>query len=151
MSPVTNVILRGILALLFGGAGLWMVREAVFMTRRRSRWKREGALVEGEIVGFEQQSSTNPSDLRPYFSPVVTYLHRDGKVRRFTSGTSRRPNPWTAGQKVAVRYIGAGGPGDAEIDAEAASLTPVLALWTLAVVFLGCALLPIVMPMPGKK
>lgn len=151
MSPVANVALRGVVTLLFGAAGLWMARGAILASRRRSQWKRDGSLAEGEIVDFQKESSTDPSDTRPLFAPIVTYRHRDSQTRRFTSGTSRRQNPWVVGQKVTVRFLGAGLQGDAEIDSETASLMPVIALWTFAVVFVGCALLPIFMPMPGRK
>ena len=151
MSPAVNVALRGVFTLLFGAAGLWMARIAVLAARRRSEWRRDGSLAEGEIVDFQKESSTDPSDTRPLFAPIVTYRHRDGQIRRFTSGTSRRQNPFVLGQRITVRYLGAGLQGDAEIDSETASLLPVIALWTLSVVFVGCALLPILMPMPARK
>jgi hypothetical protein len=151
MSPLTNRVLRGVLSLLFGGAGLWMIREAVRAAERRARWEREGVVVEGEIIRFKEEASTDPSDQRPLYAPVVTFRHADGKMREFTSATSNRPNPYTVGQRIAVRYIGGGLPGEAELDSAARSVLSVVVLITLAVVFLGCALLPILMPMPAGK
>ena len=71
MSPLTNVILRILFGLAFAAAGLWCARMAVMAWNRRSAWRREGVVVDGEIVGFEEVASNDPKDRRPTFAPVV--------------------------------------------------------------------------------
>ena len=148
--PLKIVVMRAILFLLFAGAGLWMTRLAVLAIKRRLEWKRDGVSVEGEIVGFEERASTDASDQRPLFAPVVAFRIAGGEARRFTSATSVRPNPYVVGQKLAVRYMGTD-PSDVDLEEVTRGLLPILALMTLAIVFLGVSLLPIFMPAPTVR
>lgn len=148
--PLKIVVLRGILFLLFAAAGLAMARLAVLAWRRRLDWKREGVVVEGEIVGFEETSSTDPSDVRKLFAPIVEFRIGGGEERRFTSGTALRPNPYHEGQKIAVRYMRSD-PSDADLDGNTGGLLSIAALLTFAIVFLGASLLPIFLPAPTPR
>ncbi|MEO8189860.1 MAG: DUF3592 domain-containing protein [Acidobacteriota bacterium] len=148
--PLKIVVMRGILFLLFAGAGLAMARLAVIAIRRRLEWKRDGVAVEGEIVAFEERASTDASDRRPLFAPVVTFRIAGGEMRRFKSGRSVRPNPWVVGQKVPVRYMRSD-PADVELEEVTRGLLPILALLAFAIVFLGVSLLPILMPAPTSR
>jgi Protein of unknown function (DUF3592) len=150
VSPLTNVLLRIVLGLAFASAGLWMARLTILAWRRRAAWKTGGIVVQGEVLGFEERKSSDASDLRPYFCPIVAFHTAEGRAGRFTSSEAVRPNPYTIGQKVSVRYM-ASNPADADLDSAAGSLLPIVAFATLAVVFLGVSLLPIVMPMPARR
>ena len=150
MSPLTNVILRILFGLAFAAAGLWCARMAVMAWNRRSAWRREGVVVDGEIVGFEEVASNDPKDRRPTFAPVVTFQTAEGHPGRFTSARSNRPNPYTVGQPVAVRYK-ALLPSEAELDSVTGSLFVFFALATMAVAFLAVAVVPAVMPMPVPR
>ena len=150
MSPLTNVLLRILFGLAFAGAGLWCARMSVLAWRRRQDWKRAGVVVTGEVVSFEERSSTNASDRRPLFAPVVTFRTADGHPGRFTSSQALRPNPYTIGQQVPVRYMSSN-PSDADLDSATGSLLTFGALVTFAVVFLAVSLLPVFLPMPARR
>ena len=103
-----------------------------------------------QVVGFEERASTDTSDQRPRFAPIVAFRVAGGDARRFTSATAVRPNPWVLGQKVPVRYMGTD-PNDVDLEEVTRGLLPILALMTLAIVFLGVSLLPIFMPAPTPR
>lgn len=150
VSPLTNIVLRVLFGLAFAGAGLWCARMSVVAWRRRQDWKRGGVVVTGEVIGFEERSDTNASDRRPLFAPIVTFRSAEGYAGRFTSSQAVRPNPYTVGQKVAVRYMRSS-PADADLDSATGSLLTFGALVTFAVVFLAVSLLPVFMPMPARR
>jgi hypothetical protein len=150
VSPLTNIVLRILFGLAFAAAGLWCARMAVLAWRRREEWKSGGVVVSGEVVGFEERSSNDASDRRPLFAPIVTFKSAQGHPGRFTSSQAVRPNPYTVGQKVPVRYMSSN-PSDADLDAATGSLLTFGALVTFAVVFLAISLLPIFMPMPARR
>jgi hypothetical protein len=150
VSPLTNIVLRILFGLAFAAAGLWCARTAVLAWKRREEWKRGGVVVSGEVVGFEERSSNDATDRRPLFAPVVTFRTAEGHAGRFTSSQSVRPNPYTIGQQLPVRYM-ALNPSDADLDSATGSLLTFLALVTFAVVFLAVSLLPILMPMPARR
>ena len=85
VSPLTNVLLRILLGLAFGAAGLWCARLSILAWRRREEWKRGGVVVSGEIVGFEERSSNDAADQRKLFAPIVTFKTAEGHPGRFTS------------------------------------------------------------------
>ncbi len=91
--PLKIVVLRGILFLLFAAAGLWMTTLALLAVQRRVEWKRDGVSVEGEVVGFEERASTDASDVRPLFAPIIAFRVAGGDARRFMSAVAVRPNP----------------------------------------------------------
>jgi hypothetical protein len=148
--PLKIIVGRAILFLLFAGAGLWTGRLAVLAWRRRLAWKREGVAAEGEIVGFDERSSTDPSDVRKLYAPIVEFRIGADAPRRFTSSTALRPNPYREGQKVAVRYMRSD-PADADLDGNTGGLLTLAVLLTFTVVFLGVSLLPIFMPAPTPR
>jgi Protein of unknown function (DUF3592) len=150
VSPLTNILLRILFGLAFASAGLWCARSAVLAWRRRQDWKRGGVIVTGEVVGFEEKSSTDASDRRPLFAPIVTFRTAEGHAGRFTSSEAVRPNPYQIGQQVPVRYM-VSNPSDADLDSATESLLAFGALVTFAVVFLAVSLLPILMPMPARR
>ncbi|HEY6051657.1 MAG TPA: DUF3592 domain-containing protein, partial [Thermoanaerobaculia bacterium] len=143
-------LLRILFGLLFAGAALWCARTAVLAWRRREDWKRGGIVVSGEVVGFEERNSNDASDRRPLFAPIVTFKTAEGRPGRFTSSQAVRPNPYTIGQSLPVRYI-ASNPSDADLDSVSGSLLTFGALVTFAIVFLAVALLPIFLPMPVRR
>ena len=147
----TKVLVGRILfGLAFAAAGLWMARLSVFAFGRRKRWKEEGIVAEGRIVGFEERSDTDASDRRKLFAPIVEFRTVEGAPIRFTSSTANRPNPYTEGQTIAVRYMRLS-PQDADLDRETGSLLIPLATAFMAIVFLGVALLPILLPPPAPR
>ena len=116
-------------SVLFGGAGLYLANAARTVFGIQMRWGREGILTEGEIVDFVTDTgiTTGSRDYSPFFKPVVVFSTRDGVQARFTSSTGNRPNPYTVGQRLPVRYI----PGDSEymdLDASASAWWPLIAL-----------------------
>lgn len=136
--------------LAFAAAGLWMARMSLFAFRRLREWKSEGVVVEGEIVDFEEQADTDPSERRKLFAPVVTFRTVEGAPIRFTSSVARRPNPYVVGQKIAVRYMHLT-PAEADLDSATASLLPVVATAVMAIVFLGISLLPVFLSPPAPR
>lgn len=147
----TKVLIGRILfGLAFAAAGLWMARVSLFAFARLRRWKEEGVVAEGQIVGFEERSDTNPSDRRKLFAPIVEFRTAEGAPFRFTSSVANRPNPYTVGQKIAVRYLRLT-PAEADLDSASSSLLLPLASAVMAIVFLGVALLPILLPAPAPR
>ncbi len=145
--PLKILLGRVLFGLLFAAAGLWMARLSLLAIARRREWKRDGVVVEGRVTGFEQRADLDPSDLRPLFAPIVSFIRSDGESGHFTASTATRPNPYVVGQKVAVRYLRSS-PLEADLDSATAGSLAIFALVTLAIVFLGVALLPILMPAP---
>ena len=142
---------RILFGLAFAAAGLWMARVSLMAFGLRRRWKSEGVLVDGEIVGFEERKDTNLSDRRVLYAPIVVFRRREGgEPIRFVSARAERPNPYTVGQTVPVRYMPLE-PAKADLDAAAGSLFVPLATAVMAIVFLGVALLPLLLPAPAPR
>lgn len=141
---------RILFGLAFGGAGLWLARVCVIAIRARQSWKEEGVVVDGEIVGFEERKDTDIAERRPLFAPIVTFQTREGAPMRFTSSVAQRPNPYTVGQKIAVRYKRLT-PAVADLDSAAKSLMVVVVTGVMAIVFLGISLLPIFLEPPAPR
>jgi len=139
-------------SLLFGGAGLYLANAARTAYGLHSRWKSEGILTEGRIVDFEKTTGTmtGSRDYSPFFKPVVVFAMKDGSEARFTSLTANRPNPYTVGQRVSVRYI----PADSrfmDLDESASALWPLIALVFASMVCLAIASLPWVLGPPPAQ
>ena len=143
------VIGRILFGLLWAAAALWMARVCLAAIRARRAWREEGVVVDGEIVGFEERKDTNPSDRRPLFAPIVTFKTMEGAPMRFTSSRAERPNPYTVGQTIAVRYKRLT-PTVADLDAATKSVMLIVVPAVLGIVALGVVLLTILMPMPKK-
>jgi len=143
------VLGRVIFGLLFGAASLWTARLSILAIQRRSEWIRDGLVVEGEIVGFEERADTDPSERRPLYAPVVSFERAGGQTSRFTSSRAVRPNPYSVGQKIPVRYLKSR-PLEADLDSVTGSLLAIVVLLTFTIVCLGVAILPIVLPAPAR-
>ena len=148
---VKIIVGRAILGLLFAGAGVWMLRVAYLAMRRRLEWKEGGVVVDGEVVGFEEvRQISNRINQRALIAPVLKFTASDGLERRFTSGQAFYPNPYTVGQKLAVRYMRLL-PADAEVDSASTGWFAVIAATLMGIVFLGVSLLPVFLPMPKPR
>jgi len=140
---------RILFGLAFAAAGLWMARVCLLAIRVRRAWQEEGVVVDGEIVGFEEKADTDITERRKLFAPIVTFRTAEGAPMRFTSSVSNRPNPYTVGQTIAVRYKRLT-PAVADLDSAATSLMAVIVTGVMAIVFLGVSILPIILKPPGK-
>jgi len=140
---------RILFGLAFAVAGLWLARVSILAFRMRQTWKREGEVVDGEIVGFEERADTDITDRRKLFAPIVTFRTAEGAPMRFTSSVANRPNPYTVGQSIRVRYMRLT-PAQADLDAATGSFFVPLATAVMAIVFLGVSLLPIVLKPPAR-
>jgi hypothetical protein len=141
---------RILFALAFAVAGLWLAKMSVLAFRMRQTWRREGVVVDGEIVGFEERADTDITERRKLFAPIVTFRTVEGAPMRFTSSVASRPNPYTVGQSVRVRYMRLT-PARADLDSAAGSLFVPLATAVMAIVFLGASLLPILLKPPAPR
>jgi hypothetical protein len=141
---------RILFGLAFAAAGLWVARVSVIAFLARRRWREEGVVVDGEIVGFEERADTDIRDRRPLFAPIVSFKTAEGVPIRFVSARAERPNPYTVGQKVPVRYKRLT-PAEADLDAVTSGLFVVVATAVMAIVFLGISLLPIFLPPPTPR
>jgi hypothetical protein len=102
---------------------------------------RRGVVVDGRIVGFKTKTSTSTNLGGPLFAPVVEFITHDGQPVRVASSTYNRPNPYSIGQTVRVRYV----PGDArsaELDAEARGWWVIVVVGVLLLTALVVASLP---------
>ena len=141
-------ILRALFSLLFLGAGLYFLRAAGRTLLRVRQWKSEGVVVDGTVIGFQEDAArVSPSYTagpRPV-APVVEYrLTPDAEARTFVSSFATQQNPYTVGQHLPVRYL----PSDVsvvELDSETQGYLVVLLLLVPAFVCLGIATLPVVM------
>jgi hypothetical protein len=134
--------------LAFAVAGLWVARVCLLAIRARRAWQEEGVVVDGEIVGFEERADTDVTERRKLFAPIVAFRTAEGAPMRFTSSVASRPNPYTIGQTIAVRYKRLT-PAVADLDSAATSLMVVIVTGVMAIVFLGISILPIILKPPG--
>ena len=141
---------RILFGLAFAAAGLWVARISALAFGARRRWKTEGVVADGEILGFEERRDTDPQDHRPLFAPIVQFRPGGGSPIRFVSSQAQRPNPYTVGQIVPVRYMPLE-PAKADLDSAAGSLLVPLATAVMAIVFLAIALLPVLLPAPTPR
>jgi hypothetical protein len=138
-------VARLLFALVFGCIAAflgWATRKAV---ARRRLWLDHGVLVDGEIVGFEEQRRLRTTAGRVPVAPVVSYrtTASDPEVRRFTSTEATFPNPFVLAQKVSVRYM-ANEAGSAELDTVARGWWAILMVGPLAAVCLVVALILVI-------
>lgn len=140
---------RIVFSLLFGGVGIYLLTVAYRVYLKQREWDTGGISTEGEIIAFEERASRSRSATwRTLPAPVVTFTTGDGTLRRFTSSTAQRPNSYTVGQKVRVRYL-ASDPKTADLEAVTSSWFALVAILVLAVVALGVASLPLILPPPA--
>jgi len=150
MTDMKLWLMRVGFALPFGAMGLYLVTVAVRLFARQREWRSRAITAEGKIVGFEQERSSSTKDQRPYFAPVVTFTAANGQSIQFKSSTSVRPNPYTIGQQVAVRYLPEN-PEGADLESSASSWLPLIAVIVLAAVALTAATLPFVLKPPAPR
>jgi hypothetical protein len=130
-------------SLIWGGAGLYLANAVRLAWAERTRFRRDGVLTDGEIVDFKTDSGimTGSRDYMPFYKPVVVFRNRDGEQVRFISSTGNRPNPYTVGQRLPVRYI----PGDStfmDLEVSASAWWPIAALVFASAVCLVVSTLP---------
>ena len=136
-------------SLAFAIAGLYVLRAAIAVWRNNRRWKTEGVVVEGEIIAFKSESFSGDVARNSFEMPIVKFKIDNGAVMRFTSAHGERPNPYTIGQKIAVRYLPSD-PNVAELDAVAGSWFTFIVLVFAGIVALGVATLPIILKPPHQ-
>ncbi len=146
----TGVLLGRIgFSLAFAIAGFYMLRAAAAVWRNNRRWKTEGVVTEGEIVAFKSESFSGDVARKSFEMPIVKFKI-DGTTFRFESARGERPNPYTVGQKVAVRYLRSD-PNIAELDSVAGSWFMFGVIVFAGLVALGVATLPIILAPPQHR
>jgi hypothetical protein len=145
MSPTTLLLARFGFSLAFGLAGLYLVSVAIRLIIRQRDWKLRSVGAEGTIIGFAEESPTGDRAGYPLFAPLVTFTTASGESVEFTSSRSERPNPYTVGQRVAVRYL----PEDAsnaDLESVASGWMPLIVVLVMAAVALTISALPFILP-----
>jgi hypothetical protein len=137
-------------SLLFGLTGLYLVSVAVRLIIRQRDWKRRAVGAEGTIVGFEEESPSGQRAGYPLFAPLVTFTAPNGEPIEFKSSRSERPNPYTVGQKVAVRYLPED-PDGADLESVASGWMSLIVVIVMTVVALTVASLPFILPPPAPR
>jgi hypothetical protein len=141
------LLMRWGFSLPFAAMGLYLVIVAARLFVQRRDWKLRAIAAEGTIVAFEHKSPSGSGADRPYIAPVVTFTTPSGEIR-FTSATATRPNPYSVGQRVAVRYLPED-PEGADLESSASSWMSLVVVLILAIVALTVATLPFVLAPPA--
>jgi Protein of unknown function (DUF3592) len=137
-------------SLLFGAAGIYVLRLAVRVVLARREFDRSAVTTEGEIVAFKESRSSSQTDsLTTLVAPVVTFTPQGGSPIRFTSDTALHPNPYSIGQKVRVRYL-PNDPAKADLEAVTSSWLALVVLVVLGVVSVTVATLPWLLSPPAN-
>ncbi len=137
--------MRAGVSLVFGGAGIYMLWLTVLLARRRLQWRRDGVVVDGEIVGLKERRPRGQwNEDQPTFAPVVGFRRENGELSRFTSSESSSRSPYRVGQKVRVRYLPSD-PKSVDLDGVTRSWMPLVVVMTLAAMCLVGATLPFVL------
>jgi hypothetical protein len=134
-------------SLAFGAMGLYLLRVAGLMFAAKRELRQRGVVVEGEIVGFEETSPSGDPAYRKVWAPIVKFRTAEGMPVQFTSAVSQRPNPYTKGQRLAVRYLPENPPG-ADLDSVSRSWATFLIVVFMMLVSLAVASLPWILPPP---
>jgi hypothetical protein len=144
------LLMRVGFSLAWAAAGIYLAVGARRVFAFQRRWRRVGVVTEGTIIDFEKETGvmTGSRDWIPFFKPVVTFRTREGDARQFTSSTALRPNPYTVGQRVPVRYL-SDDPAVADLEESAMAWWPLIALIVASVVALVVATLPFLLAPPG--
>jgi hypothetical protein len=146
------LLMRVGFSLIWAAAGLYLAGASRKAFELLMRWRRVGIVTEGVIVDFEADkgSMTGSRDWIPFLKPVVTFKTKEGVEGRFTSGMGSRPNPYTVGQRLPIRYL-SDEPNLAELEAAAMAWWPVAALVFACVVCLAIAALPFLLAPPAPR
>jgi hypothetical protein len=150
MSPTTLLLARLGFSLAFGLAGLYLVSVAIRLIIRHRDWKKRAVRAEGTIVGFAEETPTGDRAGHPLFAPLVMFTAPDGQSIEFKSSRSERPNPYTVGQKVAVRYLPED-PDGADLESVAAGWFSLIVVLVMAIVALTISTLPFILPPPTPR
>jgi len=150
MSPPTLLLARWGFSLAFGLAGLYLVYVFIRLIIGRRGWKKRAVRVEGTIVGFEEEHFSGDRAGHPLFAPLVTFTAPNGESIEFKSSRSERPNPYTVGQKVAVRYLPEN-PDGADLESVASGWFSLIVIFVMAVVALTISTLPFILPPPAPR
>jgi hypothetical protein len=150
MSPGTLMLARWGFSLLFGLVGLYLVSVAIRIIVRMRDWNARAIRAEGTIVGFEEERPTGERAGHPLYAPLVTFTTASGETIDFKSSRSERPNPYTVGQRVAVRYLPED-PNGADLESVAAGWMSLVVVLVMAAVALTIATLPFILPPPTPR
>jgi hypothetical protein len=150
MSPTTLLLARWGFSLAFGLAGLYLVSVAIRLIIRQRDWKKRAVRAEGTIVGFAEETQTGDRAGHPLFAPLVTFTAPNGESIEFKSSRSERPNPYTVGQKVAVRYLPED-PDGADLESVASGWMSLIVVLVMAAVALTISTLPFILPPPTPR
>jgi hypothetical protein len=150
MTGYKLLLARLIFSGLFFMTGVYLVNVARQLIARARVWRARGVLAEGTIIGFDVRSPTNEPARVKLFAPIVTFVTAEGTHVRFTSSRSERPNPYTKGQQVTVRYLPED-PNGAELDAVSRSWMSLIVVVIMATVALAISALPFILPPPTPR
>lgn len=150
MSPTTLLLARWGFSLAFGIAGLYLVSVFIRLIIRRRDWKKRAVSAEGTIVGFAEESMSGDRAGYPLYAPIVTFTAPNGESIEFKSSRAERPNPYTAGQKVAVRYLPED-PDGADLESVASGWMSLIIVIVMAIVALTISTLPFILPPPAPR
>ncbi|HEV7573588.1 MAG TPA: DUF3592 domain-containing protein, partial [Thermoanaerobaculia bacterium] len=148
MSPTTLLLARWGFSLVFGITGLYLVSVAIRLIIRQRDWKLRSVGAEGTITGFAEETPTGDRSGYPLFAPYVTFTTANGESIEFKSSLSERPNPYTVGQKVAVRYLPED-PNGADLESVTSGWFALIVVLVMAAVALTIAALPFILPPPS--
>jgi len=150
MTGATLLLARLGFSLLFGIAGLYLVIVAIRLIIRMRDWKRRAVRAEGTIVGFEEERFSGDRAGHPLFAPLVMFTAASGQSIEFKSSRSERPNPYTVGQRVAVRYLPED-PNSADLESVGAGWMTLTVVLIMTVVAFTVASLPFILPPPTPR
>jgi hypothetical protein len=150
MSPTTLLLARWGFSLAFGTTGLYLVSVAIRLIIRQRDWKKRAVGAEGTITGFAEETPTGDRAGHPLFAPYVTFTTANGESIEFKSSRSERPNPYTVGQKVAVRYLPED-PNGADLESVASGWFALIVVLVMGAVALTIATLPFILPPPSPR
>jgi hypothetical protein len=150
MSPTTLVLARWGFSLAFGTTGLYLVSVAIRLIIRQRDWKTRAVRAEGTITGFAEETPTGDRAGYPLFAPYVTFTTAKGESIEFKSSRSERPNPYTVGQRVAIRYLPED-PNGADLESVASGWFALIVVLVMAAVALTIATLPFILPPPTLR
>jgi len=150
MTGATLLLARLGFSLLFGLTGLYLVTVAIRLIIRMRDWKARAVRAEGTIVGFEEERFSGDRAGHPLFAPLVTFTTANGQSIEFKSSRSERPNPYTVGQQVAVRYLPED-PNSADLESAGAGRLTLIVVLIMSVVAFTIASLPFILPPPTPR
>jgi hypothetical protein len=150
MSPTTLLLARWGFSLAFGITGFYLVSVAIRLIIRQRDWKLRSVGAEGTITGFAEETPTGDRAAYPLFAPYVSFTTANGESIEFKSSRSERPNPYTVGQRVAIRYLPED-PNGADLESVASGWFALIVVLVMAAVAVTIATLPFILPPPTPR